>query len=314
MSDISHKSLAISLNNFKYKNGVLKETEISDDDSDLFVGRTSIIAKIVDLLRHTKRGSYLIAGYRGVGKTYVINRAISEYNSSSKRPVRKQVLSRLLFTKPKKAIVINVNLGENRKLRSEDIYYSITNILLDEISKVFKQTHSLIYFVSAFLLTAISFFYLILPLIHHSIKVKTYLNDLATYVQNLWVIGAMVFAIPLSYLFFGGLYYRKKILGKLRILALRMQFEISHGKNLGSNTGWLNFGASRNLKYLPLQTREIEYQLKVILEELCMRKKTTKTIRRVSQMNAVIISPVRLGLVWWRRCSSDNRRNFLITL
>ena len=93
--NISHKPLAICLNNFKYKHGASSEDDKTDDKNDLFVGRATIIDKIVNLLHQTKttRGSYLIAGYRGVGKTSVVNRAIEKYNKSKKRVL----LSKLFF-------------------------------------------------------------------------------------------------------------------------------------------------------------------------------------------------------------------------
>lgn len=81
----------------------------------LFVGRDEIIKKLVSILNdeNRTRGSYLIAGYRGVGKTSVINKALNKHISSGNE----------------KTLDVRINLGDNSQLDSLNIYFSMANIL-----------------------------------------------------------------------------------------------------------------------------------------------------------------------------------------
>ena len=66
ISDPVFRFIAIPLNGFE---PVHTPHGCSGDHDHLFVGRRTIIDKLVDLLRSkSRRGSYLIAGYRGAGK------------------------------------------------------------------------------------------------------------------------------------------------------------------------------------------------------------------------------------------------------
>ena len=55
--------------------------EVDSPDDHGFVGREMLVTRLVELLFDTRadRGSYLLAGFRGVGKTSIINRAIGLY-------------------------------------------------------------------------------------------------------------------------------------------------------------------------------------------------------------------------------------------
>src|SRR5687768_511439 len=86
----------------------------------LFVGREVIVGKLIDLLKLKSRGSYLIAGYRGAGKTFVINQALRDFASLEKG-------------KKLKLLKVHINLGDNTQLTSLNMYYSMASMLRDEI-------------------------------------------------------------------------------------------------------------------------------------------------------------------------------------
>lgn len=112
-----YRPVAIPLNEqFDYVHATHGETT----KDDLYVGRKRLIGKIVSLLESTGRirGSYLITGYRGVGKTSVINKALAQYTEK---------------TREKKPLIVRINLGDNSQLTPWNIYFSIANILLEEI-------------------------------------------------------------------------------------------------------------------------------------------------------------------------------------
>lgn len=68
----------VPLQSFRLRHGPQDNTK---DNKNGFVGRDELIHKLVKVLENTRdsRGSYLIAGYRGVGKTSVMERVLSEY-------------------------------------------------------------------------------------------------------------------------------------------------------------------------------------------------------------------------------------------
>ncbi len=88
---------------------------------ELYVGRKEIIKKLLSVLKNTEdkddRGSYLIAGYRGVGKTSLIERVIKEYSLNGK------------------IITVKINLGNGNQLNAFNLFLSISNILHDELTK-----------------------------------------------------------------------------------------------------------------------------------------------------------------------------------
>jgi hypothetical protein len=86
----------------------------------LFVGREVIVGKLVDLLKLKSRGSYLIAGYRGAGKTFVIDKALENYDNGGKG-------------KKSKLLRVHINLGDNTQLTSLNMFYSMASMLRDEI-------------------------------------------------------------------------------------------------------------------------------------------------------------------------------------
>ncbi|MDX1251254.1 MAG: ATP-binding protein [Gammaproteobacteria bacterium] len=118
--DTSWKSIAIPLRGFEYVHAPYDEN--IKDSVHLFAGRDSLRDRLVSVLqsKQRKRGSYLIAGYRGAGKTSIVNRAIEKYNAPT------------TVGKEKQAIVVKINLGDNSDLTPFDIYFSIAGFLLDE--------------------------------------------------------------------------------------------------------------------------------------------------------------------------------------
>ncbi len=122
------RSIAIPLNNLEDLHGPYGGRESPED---LFVGRKVIIDKLVDILQSTRRrGSYLIAGYRGAGKTSVIHRALAQYHKGEKGEKGEK----------RDLLEVRINLGDNSQLTPLNIYYSIANILRDEmVNKSFNK-------------------------------------------------------------------------------------------------------------------------------------------------------------------------------
>lgn len=120
--------IAIPLHGFEYVHAPYPYDENTPHDEStkkslrLFAGRDMLCERLASILQSEprKRGSYLIAGYRGVGKTSVVNRAIEEYKAFNTDKEKK------------KPIVVKINLGDNSGLTPFDIYFSIASFLLDK--------------------------------------------------------------------------------------------------------------------------------------------------------------------------------------
>ena len=114
------KPIAIPLCGFDYVHSPYNETV--NDALYLFAGRDAIIDRLVSLIKGTTRwrGSYLIAGYRGVGKTSIVNRAIEKYKKSN------------TSSPSGNPIVVKINLGDNSKLTPFDIYLSIRKFAIEK--------------------------------------------------------------------------------------------------------------------------------------------------------------------------------------
>ena len=75
------KRILLELPNYGYYHSVIGNDD--DDINDRFVGRKAIINRIKSFIYETSKntGAYLVTGFRGMGKTSVVNKAISGLNA-----------------------------------------------------------------------------------------------------------------------------------------------------------------------------------------------------------------------------------------
>jgi|GEM_PF-1077301 len=87
-----------------------------------FIGRENIIDRLVSILsnQETKSGAYLVTGYRGMGKTSVVNKAFSQISSAVK-PIKKLTRFFKLFM-----ILIIFPIILNESLINNNVFYIIT--------------------------------------------------------------------------------------------------------------------------------------------------------------------------------------------
>lgn len=225
----------------------------------LFVGREDIIKKLVGYLENSprSRGSYLIAGYRGSGKTSLVKKAIREYrdNLNQKLPLE-----------------VNINLGDNSQLTALNIYFSIASILRDEIIKpkgsppswraIFKPLVSpqnlLIYW--SMLLFFVTLAHFFIPDLGSSIY--------AMFTQHLLALSMLTLSVPgLVWAFSRKVHPEFKVLKDIDTLIERMSSEISEGLNAALNPTF-NIGLSKQRRRLPVNARDAEEQLSRILIRL----------------------------------------------
>ncbi|MCF6337910.1 MAG: ATP-binding protein [Gammaproteobacteria bacterium] len=284
---VAYKPLAIKLNNFKSSSG--PEDVEDDNDSGLFIGRKRIINKLVMLLEGAKkkRGSFLVAGYRGAGKTSVVNRAIYEHSRPKFKfaPWPKKILLKLYsikwsalgskfreiadqgrilipFARPRKPIIVRLNLGNRDRLTPDHIFYSIANILRDELSSQVRDSVRRIGYLLLSLLmifSAYSIIHYVTPIINHMFTGGSKIIWPVMFnAENIWNFSSGIF-ISVALLLF--LIFRSNNLKKLDQLLLRMDCEITEVHNISGKTSYFNAGLSRKIKSRPLSCREIEHQI-----------------------------------------------------
>nr|VFK27807.1 MAG: hypothetical protein BECKMB1821G_GA0114241_103031 [Candidatus Kentron sp. MB] len=87
------KDLVIPLPDFRFHH----EPRRGENDYRDFIGRDALAQSFLDLLRHgqDRSGSYLVTGYRGVGKTSFVRKVLNEYAVGRRGPIPER---RTLFT------------------------------------------------------------------------------------------------------------------------------------------------------------------------------------------------------------------------
>jgi len=231
-----------------------------------FIGRKDIIESLVALLNENsgKRGTYLIAGYRGVGKTSVINIAVSKYkkDQTSKAESCK--------TNPPKIQELFFNLSESKHLTPIDIYHSITSLLLKSLhednyeKKIDGYTE---FFFKSIIFSAIICF-LFIGIFHLFTASNSFLSLLSeNFLLIFTPLTAFIFSLfAIAQKHTSRDYTLRGQLTRLENLVARISNEVSSSKGIQQrSTGFL---FTENKKSLPVQIREVEDTLKDVLEVL----------------------------------------------
>jgi len=263
---LAHRPLAVNLRNFEFCHGDIHEVTSPEG---LFIGRKHINNKIVSILKSTKegRGSYLIAGYRGVGKTAIFKRAYYEYSEA--RKLKEEGLFkcciRRLSHKTSIPILLKINLGNRKQLDSKNIYYAIANILKSELddvtcgSDVFRCIFTVI---SAILLTLLLvanlFFHQAIP----NIFIPFYSTGISCFLL-LFIISILTLfmAIFLSC-------RAKHPISKLNKLIERLENEVSHNQSVGAKSTGIIASIGKKIKSYPCHSMELEHKIIDILNKL----------------------------------------------
>lgn len=124
------KNLIIEIPDYKFNHHPLGES-IEDEDSKRYIGRDKIRSQFLSYLENgSKKGAYLISGYRGMGKTSFVKKTVSEYKERN----------------PKKNIkTIELSFTQNN-LSEEDILKQLTQGIItfyEEKSYLLKFSRSL---------------------------------------------------------------------------------------------------------------------------------------------------------------------------
>lgn len=125
------KEVYVELNNYKF----FHSPSVVGKIDGRFRGRKKIENKLNNILKASKvkSGAYLITGYRGVGKTSLVNKVLSRrvYFSSKTWKKFSRLLLFLKIRKPNAPIVLRLNLG-HEELKEKDILNLIAKSLLEK--------------------------------------------------------------------------------------------------------------------------------------------------------------------------------------
>jgi len=246
------------------------------DSPHLFIGRDNLVNQLKQLLISTKetRGSYLIAGYRGSGKTSLINRVIDQYKKKMGEENNRVILN------------IEINLGHDAVLDTRHVLFNITSVIKSKLDSLVAQKKKwywdiLLFFLASpvILWTLISGF----KLLDSDIKLK-YLEDMfGSLIYSPTPIFISILLVILAK-FFNGLWdslfgilafdFKKpikarKIFNLIRITnSLYNRIAYSSEKNWGLNSGLKNpFMYTNKTVISPMMEPQIELELLGILEE-----------------------------------------------
>ncbi len=270
-----YKKIAIPLRGFKRKHGPIDKPDESDEfgDNGSFVGRSQLRDSLGNLLTKTsgKRGTYLIAGYRGSGKTTLINYVINKYN---KEKIKEQKDNKNTDKSP--VIKVLLNLGNDSNLTPIRLFYSIANILLDE----FRKKQGKIGGINLKLSKTIFRMGMVFPFVILALWVAVYKGNTIAWESNDYISFNVtlldLFFIPISIFFLYGWFSvgkffhenknSLKVESRLKYLIERITFETTGQSTLGNK--YIPFSFMKGRKSLPVHAREAEEMLVSIIGDI----------------------------------------------
>ncbi len=274
----AYQKIAIPLCGFERKHGPIDKLNGTDEfgERGSFVGRSQLISSLNNLLKKTrgKRGTYLIAGYRGSGKTSLINYVINKYNNPNEEKKNKKQ-----GDENREAIKVILNLGNDNNLTPIKLFYSIANILLDEFRKkrgkvggitpqLSKKLFNIGMFISLFVILALWAKYFIpllrdIPLLHN-IPLLRDASLLTVFVATLLLL--FLWAWASIYYFLHQNADSLRIENRLKYLIERIAYETTHQATIGNKSTPFSFMKGR--KSQPVHAREAEEILVSIINEI----------------------------------------------
>lgn len=312
------RPIAIPLNEkFEYVHSTHNEKH-KERLAHLYVGRERIIEKLVSLLKSEtrERGSYLITGYRGVGKTSVVNKALDQYSAcetkNNESCIGKCIKKVWNYFSRKRLLVIRINLGDNSQLTPLNVYFSIANILREEICN-----REIPFLTPVISLRSIVFnlfrFLAVLGLILGGMKIwrDSILESILSSFSNPNLDGWILFILSawvLLTIFVWWYSSRRRpqflVLPEVDELIERMSNEISETQNTSLiHPGYFRFGWSKQRTRLSINAREAEDQLSRVLKELS--KKGLKVIFILDEIDK-LSDHEELSDIHYSDASADN--------
>lgn len=259
------KDILLELPDYKYS-GDAEQTI----NNNKFIGRTKHINKLLGYLQKGgESGSYLITGYRGMGKTTYVNKTLHEY------------FNQLPKSEKKTTIRININLGQ--KNLSE----------LDVLRQIINQTRKSILPRYIHLINKYIIKLKAIPVIAILISVIFYLisEDFNFSLNNLFTKESSYLLTILFFSFLIAALFVVTALSIIRIIGTRVNYfnrltllyercisnvRIEGDDTMSFNKFNLSFGSKRSKSYPIANPKEVENELLEVLEKLIHHKSPKK--------------------------------------
>lgn len=242
--------ISIPLENFSYSGA--ENDQCAQSGLSKFFGRAKEKSRLLDHLKKGKRrgGSFLVAGYRGAGKTRFVSEVLCEYEKESG-----------------KFIEVRVNLGNDGDLTSKSVLFNMV-YLLNNALRTRKQVRFLRFLFANIIRSlslAIVFLLALFALVLIFPELGIYKSNFISLLSTGWGTVLSFLCIPMWVLTHNGdLPYPKtwKAFIKLKKLQQKIYSTIDNHAEIKSNF----FGFAKRKINGPLTTNQIEVQLKDILK------------------------------------------------
>jgi len=245
--------IVIPLKNFNYSN-----TTIVEDKTKKFLGRIKELNRLKDYFtqgheNNSFRGSILVAGFRGAGKTGFVNKVIDEYQNFLKKDQEEHRL-----------IEVRMNLGSEKNIDSKTVLFNMVSLLKNKIGDNSKCPHLIIPFTngviqSLFFVFSLVFYYL------NSIQNQKHVNCLIDCSDYVYLdISFFLFVAFISISLFKLAFSQSlNTLHALRKLQIDMYATTENNFQFGGRI----FGTGNKTTFKPLDNNQIESRLREIIEK-----------------------------------------------
>ncbi|WP_394970362.1 ATP-binding protein [uncultured Croceitalea sp.] len=249
-----------------------------------FRGRKKIENKLYNILKASKvkSGAYLITGYRGVGKTSLVNKVLSRrvYFSFKKWGKISEMFGFLKIRKPNAPIVIRLNLG-HEELKEKDILNLVAKSLFEKYRLWYSRFAISFYGRCNKVLIACLFSFLLvkklrigeLPYVKsildgfHGLFAYNYrfCDFLESNAILLWLISFIIFyqlvRLILSVWFKNSIPTNSSAIRKLRFLNSRIDSQVIYEQGAGVKRSFFDLGFGKKNIYPIADARDIEIAL-----------------------------------------------------
>ncbi|MCA0231920.1 MAG: hypothetical protein LCH91_15730 [Bacteroidetes bacterium] len=245
-------------------NYTFKHHPIGDTDDEIFLGRNNIIQKLLNVLEYgDKKGAYLVTGYRGMGKTSFVKKAINKYKEKEDNGQKN-------YSK----VISNFISFAQDDLKELDILRQITKFIKDDL--LYNDRLRIIKYLNKksliFLFASSIFFLSFFKAFKQSVKQifnfeNIEISDITSRVIFSLIVAILIFQGIQIILLLIQLYPPIRNLIRLQkqvdLLYDRCQGEISNEKGVESTSEQLPIGFTnkKSKKYQPLTPKEAEHEL-----------------------------------------------------
>ena len=232
-----------------------------------FLGRKNLLKRLTDHLVNGHKGSYLIAGYRGVGKTRFVEEALK---CAKEESARKKCEDSRNISERKYLLDVHINLGSDNKLDSRTVLFNIVSLLENNIEQKIQENQCLGYIHRFIIIKRLKILIISTLLLLVLFSNCPNINSSVTHNFTLFTLSLIAgFILSWSILsLFSAFFIRKYSLLKhyLEIQLLKSEIHASHEQNVKLGSNFFSYGYKTFNQHL--DNNQIEDKLRKFLNNL----------------------------------------------